>query len=97
MTAGQCIAIAERVIADSLRDPDSARFRHGGCKKSWWESAPLVGMKVAFGWVQTGQVNGKNAYGAYVGYRPYHVLMRDGVAIRYCVIDSEGLCFATEP
>jgi hypothetical protein len=93
MRPEECIALAERVIGNSLKDPGSAQFRHtGACFKGYWGSVPIAGMKAAFGWLQVGEINGKNSYGGYVGFRQYQVLIRDGIAIRYCMADKDGFC-----
>jgi len=92
MPASECTSIAEKLIADTLKAPGSAQFRNGQCFKGHWGSAPVLGMGVAFGWIQKGEVNGKNAYGGYVGFRPYQVLIKDGVPVRYCMSDSDGIC-----
>lgn len=88
----ECISVAERVISNSLKDPGSAQFRHFPCGKGYWGSVPILGMGIEFGWIQKGAVNGKNAYGGYVGFRPYQVLIRDGTALRYCINDKDGIC-----
>lgn len=90
--AAECVSVAERVIANSLKDPSSAQFRHAQCYQGYWGSAPILGMGVQFGWIQIGEVNGKNSYGGYVGFRPYKVLIRDGEAIRYCMSNKDGIC-----
>ena len=92
MTAEECISIAEQVIANSLKDPSSAQYRHAPCSKGNWSSVPILGMSVAFGWMQLGEVNGKNSYGGYVGFRLYQVLIKDGMAVRYCIADEDGIC-----
>ena len=92
-SAAECVALAAPTIAETLKDPSAAQFRHGpACERGYWSSAPLFGMPVAYGWLQRGLVNGKNAYGGYVGFRPYRALIRDGVVMRYCVTDHDGLC-----
>lgn len=55
----QVIKSTEQRIAYGLRDPDSAQFR---------EVALVVYKGQA---VVCGQVNGKNAYGGYVGFKPF--------------------------
>lgn len=95
VTPQDCVRIVEEVIANALRDPGSAQFRHTQCERGYWTSVPILGMPVAFGWWQRGEVNGKNAYGGYVGFRPYQVLMKDGAAIRYCIADHNGICSPT--
>lgn len=92
ITGEECVSVAERLIANSLKDPSSAQFRHSPCFKGYWGSVPILGMGVEFGWIQSGEVNGKNSYGGYVGYRPYQMLIKNGEAIRYCVTDNEGIC-----
>ncbi len=97
MSADECVKVAERVIANTLKDPAAAQFRHSPCLKGAWGSAPLLGMKAAFGWMQRGEVNGKNSYGGYVGFKSYQALINDGVVVRYCVTDDNGACWPKKP
>lgn len=64
---------AERLAARDLRDPDSARFRD-----------VRVYLTETGAQVVCGEINGKNAYGAYVGYRGFIVagenVIREGDA-----------------
>jgi len=92
MSATECTAIAEKLIADTLKDPGSAQFRNGQCSKGHWGSVPVLGMGAVFGWLQKGEVNGKNSYGGYVGFRAYQVLIKNGVPVRYCMSGSDGIC-----
>lgn len=92
MSPTECVAVSERVIANSLKDPGSAQFRHSQCFKGHWGSVPILGMGVEFGWIQQGEVNGKNSYGGYVGFRPYQVLIKNGTVVRYCISDKDGIC-----
>lgn len=59
-----CGSQAKQAIADKMRDPDSAQFRD-------------VKQCPSDGEVWQGEVNGKNAFGAYVGFKPF---MSDGVS-----------------
>lgn len=88
----ECTTTAQHIVADSLKDPSSAQFRNTQCFKGYWGSAPILGLDVAFGWIERGEVNGKNAFGGYVGFRPYQVLIKDGSVVRYCITDQNGLC-----
>lgn len=88
----ECVSVAERVIANSLKDPGAAQFKHSQCFKGHWGSVPILGMGVAFGWIQQGEVNGKNSYGGYVGFKSYQVLIKNGTAVRYCISDKDGIC-----
>lgn len=90
--ASECVRITEQTISNGLKDPSSAMFRHSQCVKGYWSSVPIMGMGVAFGWLQAGQVNAKNSYGGYVGFRQYQALIKNGQVIRYCIYDKDGLC-----
>jgi hypothetical protein len=93
MTQQQCLSISEAAIANQLKDPSSAQFRDEvPCHTGWVSSVPLLGMKAAFGYVQSGEVNGKNSFGGYVGFRPYLVLMKNGYVVRSCITDQNGIC-----
>ena len=54
-------AEARRVTANQMRDPDSARFRNLRKVRSDMDQ----------GWKVCGEINAKNAYGGYVGYRVF--------------------------
>jgi hypothetical protein len=93
MSQQQCLSISEAAIADQLKDPSSAQFRNEApCHTGWVSSVPILGMKAAFGYVQRGEVNGKNSFGGYVGFRPYLVLMKNGGVVRSCITDQNGIC-----
>lgn len=93
MSPSECKERAEQVIANQLKDPSSAQFRNEApCFTGWMSSVPILGMKVAFGYLQEGEVNGKNSFGGYVGFRPYMVLIRNGEVVRSCMTDSDGIC-----
>ena len=92
MSSAQCISATEPVIAYGLKDPGSAQFRHGACIKDHWNSIPIMRMGIEFGWIQRGEVNAKNSFGAYVGFQPYKVLIKNGQAVRWCINDDIGAC-----
>ncbi len=97
MSPDQCKPVAEQDIANQLKDPNSAQFRNEPpCQKGWMSSVPLLDMKVTFGYLQKGEVNGKNAFGGYVGFRPFLVLIKNGQVIRSCITDSDGICIPSE-
>lgn len=97
MTESQCLATAENHIAGLLKDPSSAQFRgETPCTKGWSGKAPLLGMAAVSGYVQTGQVNGKNSFGGYVGFRNYEVVMKNGRVMRSCIADQHGACLLTD-
>ena len=53
-----------------MKDPSSAQFKAEAYKA---DAAGDV-------WVICGQVNAKNAYGGYVGFRPYYFEIKDSTA-----------------
>ncbi len=81
----QILAYFER----RLKDPGAAQYKWGKVSKGWTGNVPVAGIKMSFGYVLPVSVNGKNSYGAYIGYKPYKFLFHDekmissyGVAIR---------------
>jgi hypothetical protein len=52
-----------------LRDPDSAQFRFGAISKSWYRQSIFHPTK--FAWELPMEVNAKNSFGGYVGFKPH--------------------------
>lgn len=92
MTPEQCTAAVERTLSGTLKDPSSAQFRHSPCIHGAMNSVPIMGLPVAYGWLQQGQLNAKNSYGGYVGFRQYIAIIRNGAVIRYCLAMENGTC-----
>ena len=89
-TPEQCRKITENKIKSILKDPITARFNHGSCSKGYMA---LAGLPLEFGYLQTGGVNSKGSSGLYTGFTSYKVLIKNGVAIRYCLVNrGEGYC-----
>lgn len=60
-------------MAQDLKDSESARYQFGDPVKSYCNSGALSGGKVVWkGWVVPFQLNAKNSYGGYVGFKPYY-------------------------
>jgi len=61
-----------------FKDPSSVQIKltNYPLRRAYMSS----GSNLWSGWVTTVEVNGKNSYGAYVGYQDYYVLMNDGKA-----------------
>ena len=77
------VTIAKALMARELRDPDSAQYRWvdtymGYCKEGWAKGNGLGW----YGWAATIEINAKNAYGGYTGFRPYTILYQDQTAVR---------------
>lgn len=74
-----------------LFDPYSAVYQFSGLPQRGWAAAPrmgggpleelLGGYAPVFGWEVQGLVNAKNRFGAYVGARPFIVLIRNGQVV----------------
>lgn len=88
----ECSALVEEKVGSIMKDPSSLQWQHNDCVEGYWSSVPMLGLPIAYGYYQTGSVNGKNSYGAYTGFQQYQALIRNGVVIRYCIVDRNGLC-----
>lgn len=63
----------QQYIESQLKDPDSAKYRWGRVSKAWVFPGLLNGGGRWYGWVQIVEVNAKNGFGGYVGYKPYYI------------------------
>lgn len=71
-TANRAWKKAHRALLDDLGDPDSAKFRCVTVKRSKTEDLIIV----------NGGINAKNAYGGYVGYKAFTIVMLPDLNIR---------------
>lgn len=73
---------AQRLASDFLKrvlkDPESARIEWSSVGPGWIREAPIQGGGLKFGYMLNAQVNGKNSYGAYIGYKPYRFMFLNG-------------------
>ena len=72
-------AEAKRLAADKMRDPEAARF-----KSEYTAYRSSAGDTIV-----CGTMNGKNAMGGYVGYKPFWIRVRNGNVMSFRV-PSEG-------
>lgn len=70
--------LATEFFQSHLRDPGSAQYRWGRIERGWIRQAPIHGGRVVYGYALNVDVNAKNAYGGYVGFRNYIFIFRDG-------------------
>ena len=91
MSSRTCISTAESFIKSKLGDPRSAQFEHTkSCSKGLLKELSKVGPhNWHFGYVQKGAVNAKNAFGGYVGFKQYSVLIKNGAVVTSCLDDCE--------
>jgi flagellar motor protein MotB len=79
---------AKEAVMNSLKDPESARFRH-------------VHIKLGDPSSVQGEVNAKNSYGAYNGYQKFYVeIDRDNISTEREIVklieESHGTCWESE-
>jgi len=88
----ECKTISENQIKKILKDPLSAIFKHNSsCDKG--SLGATGGLPDKYGYLQTGSVKSKNVSGSYTGFKDYHVLIKNGVAIRFCIVShGKSLC-----
>jgi hypothetical protein len=81
---------AKAFVLENLKDPESARFKFNDVppRQSWVREAPLFGRRFASGWLVSFEVNAKNSYGGYVGFKPYAFIFRDGKIIAYQIAET---------
>ncbi len=71
-------------LRSQLKDPDSAQISFLNSPKSGWYA--LGGLK--YGYVVCAQINSKNSFGAYVGYRPAYFMIRNDIVIDFSLGDG---------
>ena len=82
-----CVSIVERYFEATLKDPYSAQWQHGKCRKAVGIAGAgtrvipnglrAASDKVVYGYAMAGSVNAKNSFGGYTGAKRYKVLLRD--------------------
>jgi hypothetical protein len=69
-----------------LKDPESARYRFGRPVKAYTNEGLAYGGKVSWvGYLVDVQVNAKNSFGGYVGFKPYMVFFAGDRVVRHIV------------
>ncbi len=64
--------IVKEFMVECLKDPDSAQYKFKAPYKGYVCKPPIQGGGVdKFGWLVDVQVNAKNSYGGYTGYKRY--------------------------
>lgn len=69
-------------LVQNFKDPESAKYRNIRTYRTG------MGDEIV-----CGEVNGKNSFGAYVGYKPFYIRLENGVA-RASLVDDGDLPFA---
>jgi hypothetical protein len=79
----------------TLKDPDSAHVKFSSPRQGWFREAWVFhgdGFRYVFGWEVAVKANGKNGFGAYMGYKDYRFFFHDNRLIK--VIDPNELSTA---
>lgn len=67
-----------------LKDPESARYRFGHPVKAYANEGLAYGGNVSWvGYLVDVQVNAKNSFGGYVGFKPYMMFFSGDRVVRY--------------
>ena len=75
---------AKRWMDSRLKDPYSAKYRFDLLHQGFIQFSQISGGKVEFGYGLNLQVNAKNSFGAYTGYKRYYLLFKNKKAVGYC-------------
>lgn len=75
ISSRSAISQAKYLVSESMRDPEATRF------KDEFGAYELSNGDI----VVCGTVNGKNAMGGYVGYRPFYIRMRNNASASFHV------------
>ncbi len=74
---GDLEGATQALLRESLKDPDSAQFRR------------LRALDGGNGFIVVcGELNGKNAFGGYVGFHPFYALLRPNGPGKYMPVSS---------
>lgn len=73
--------IVKKFYDNTLKDPDSAKYRNITTPKKYWLGDRISGAK--FGYLVCVTLNAINSFGAYIGYHADALLIRNGAVIQY--------------
>lgn len=71
-------AQAEQFLRGYLKDPDSAIYEWNPVGRGWVREAPIYGGGLKFGYILRGNVNARNSFGGYTGFKPYEFAFYNG-------------------
>ncbi len=82
---GDAEKIAKVLVTYDLKDPDSAKYIVSNMYPGYMKSSFLKDGKVHYGYLLDVDVNAKNSYGGYTGYKRNRFLFRNGDLIGQCL------------
>jgi hypothetical protein len=71
-------SLADAWLDNYLKDPFSAQKRWQPLERGWIREAPIDGGSLIFGYRLAGEINAKNSFGAYTGFKTYIFMIRNG-------------------
>jgi len=83
-------------LTTALKDYDTARINFHPVRKGWQKDGSLRGGKLHAGWMLVVDVNAKNSYGGYTGFKRYWFFFEGGSMyhIEQFLIDNKMAGFA---
>lgn len=89
MSQNELQSLADDLLADVLKDPESRRIEWGRSGKAWvWTGLLVDGHKYGYG--LEAFVNARNGFGGYTGSKPYLFLGNNGKITWYTQIGTTG-------
>ena len=70
--------LANAWLDTHLKDPLSAQKRWKPLYKGWLREAPIHGGSLRFGYRLEGEINARNSFGGYTGFKPYIFMFHNG-------------------
>jgi len=77
-------------LKEYLKDPESTKIEWGEFKKGWMREAPIFGCKLRFGYILKANINSKNSFGGYTGYKPYQFFFFNGSIVSIYAQQTES-------
>jgi len=90
MTQTECENSARKVMNILLKDPGSAQYQFGKCKKQGFSSVPILRLPKQYGYAIEFTVNAKNSFGGYTGAKRYLFLFKNGILLRKLSTGDSG-------
>lgn len=84
-------AVIKSYMGARLKDPDSAQYRFLNAPKQGWDA---FGNK-RYGWVTCVQINAKNSFGAFTGYRLHYFMLRGEQVVDVAGSDNDVAAAST--
>lgn len=69
---------AKAFLRGTLKDPSSAEYDWGTVQRGYVRTAPIEGGKLIWGYKLDAQINAKNSFGGYTGFKPYVFMFKNG-------------------